>query len=77
MLRAFMKLSEEQKGIPVLDRKAAERANIHDYAPLVERLCSREEIVHDPGTGSYYYKLTPEGRQRASMCPWWCRWPGG
>jgi hypothetical protein len=77
MLRAFMTLSEREKGNPILDSKAAKQANIHDYVPVVERLWRRVEIVDAPGTGSYYYQLTPEGRQRASRCPWWRRWLGG
>jgi hypothetical protein len=73
MLRAFVTLSKGRLDIPILERKAADQAKIHDYVPVVERIRRKEEILDHPSNPGYYV-LTAEGRERASKRSWWRFW---
>jgi hypothetical protein len=77
LLEAFMTLTRGELNASASERDVAERANIHDYGPVVDRLRRREDIA--PPTGFVTpgnFVITPGGRERLSERPWWRRWFG-
>jgi hypothetical protein len=65
LLEAFMTLSDGDPRMPVSDATAAELANIHDYAPVVERLVRAGDIHPEIADApSDYYHLGERGRNR-------------
>jgi N-acetylglucosamine kinase-like BadF-type ATPase len=65
LLEAFMTLSDGDPRMPVSDEKAAELANIYDYAPVMDRLVRRGDIYGKMAdTPSGYYYLSERGRNR-------------
>ena len=64
LLEAFMTLSDGDPRMPVSDEKAAELANIYDYAPVMDRLVRRGDIYGEMADTPSGYYLSERGRNR-------------